>query len=99
VFEGGCYFFNLLVELSGQTQGMAERILRGYDGFSRVLTRWLEEARAAGMLRAGADPREIADFIIVALNGATALYVPRRDPTVLEQTIRQLRRHLEGLRA
>lgn len=99
VFEGGCFFFNLLVELSGQTQGMAERILHGFEGFSRVVARWLEEARKAGKLRPEAEPREISAFIVVALNGATALYVPRRDTKILEQTIRQLRQYLESWRA
>lgn len=98
VFRGGCIFFNLLVELSGQDQPMADRILRGYDGFSRVLARWLDEAKAAGILRAEADSAEIADFIVVVLNGATALFSARQDERVLEQALRQLRQHLDGWR-
>jgi AcrR family transcriptional regulator len=99
VFKGGCIFFNLLVELSGQNQSMADQILRGYDGFSRLLARWLDEAKAAGMLRPEADSAEMTDFIVVALNGATALFSARQDPHVLDQTIRQLRSYLDGWRA
>jgi AcrR family transcriptional regulator len=99
VFEGGCIFFNLLVELSGQNQPMAERILRGYDGFSRLLAQWLDEAKASGTLRPEADSREIADFIVVVLNGATALFTARQDPRVLDQAICQLRNYLDGWRA
>lgn len=99
VFEGGCFFFNLLVELTGQEPAMAARILRGFDGFSARLAGWLAEAQGKGLLRPDANPREIADFLVMALNGATALFSARQDPKVLDQAIRQLRCHLEGWRA
>lgn len=97
-FEGGCFFFNLLVELSGQEPAMAGRILRGFDGFSARLASWLEEAREKNLLRPAAEPQEIADFLVMALNGATALYSARQDPQVLDQAIRQLRCYLDGWR-
>jgi len=97
-FEGGCFFFNLLVELSGQSPDMAAQILRGFDAFSALLAGWLREAQELGLLRAEADPREIADFLVMALNGATALYSARQDPEVLQQAIRQLVRHLDAWR-
>lgn len=98
VFEGGCFFFNLLVELSGQSPPMAARILRGFDGFSARLAGWLAEAQEKGLLRPEANPREIADFLVMVLNGATALFSARQDPKVLEQAIHQLHCHLEGWR-
>src|SRR5512141_2803457 len=33
VFEGGCLFLNLLVELSGQSPALAAQILHGFEGF------------------------------------------------------------------
>ncbi|MBI5015048.1 MAG: TetR/AcrR family transcriptional regulator [Deltaproteobacteria bacterium] len=99
VFEGGCFFFNLLVELSGQSPPMAARILRGFDGFAARLAGWLREAQTKKILRSEANPEEIAEFLVIALNGATALFSARQDPKVLEQTIRQLCCHLEGWRA
>jgi AcrR family transcriptional regulator len=98
VFQGGCVFFNLLVELSGQSQPMADQILTGYDRFADLLAGWLEEAKASGGLRDDADPREIASFLVMALNGAAALYAARRDDKILEETIRQLRHYLDGWR-
>jgi len=97
-FEGGCFFFNLLVELSGQSPDMAAQILHGFDSFSALLAGWLQEAQGLELLHADANPREIADFLVMALNGATALYSARQDPEVLQQAIRQLVRHLEAWR-
>ena len=98
VFEGGCFFFNLLVELSGQSPDMAARILRGFDGFAERLAGWLAEAREKKLLRPEADPREIADFLVIVLNGATALFSARQDTKVLDQAVHQLRCYLDGWR-
>lgn len=99
VFQGGCFFFNLLVELSGQKPDMAGRILRGYDAFSRRLSGWIADAQAKKLIRDDANPQEIADFLVIALNGATALFSARQDDAVLERAVRQLHRYLDGWRA
>ena len=91
VFEGGCFFLNMLVELSGQSASMTKQILRGFVRLSGLLRSWLEEADRRGMLQADLDFKEIANFIIISLNGAAALYISSRDRLILEQTVRQLR--------
>ncbi len=98
VFQGGCFFFNLLVELSGQSPSMAAQILRGYDAFAEHLARWIAEGQAKKLLRTDANPREIADFLVIALNGATALFSARQDVEVLERATRQLRHYLDTWR-
>ena len=98
VFEGGCFFLNMLVELSGQSASMSKQILRGFVRLSGLLRSWLEEADQRGILRAGLDFKEIANFIIISLNGAAALYMSSRDRTILEQTIRQLRFYINQLK-
>ena len=45
VFDGGCFFLNMLVELSGQSASMSKHILRGFVRLSRLLRLWLEEAQ------------------------------------------------------
>jgi hypothetical protein len=35
VFDGGCFFLNMLVELSGQSASMSKHILRGFVRLSR----------------------------------------------------------------
>lgn len=99
VFAGGCFFFNSLVELSGQSAALSGRILRGFEDFSRLLASWLAEAERKGMIRSGLDVKEIADFLVTSINGAAALYAAGRDPRILRQTVRQLQLYLDHLRA
>lgn len=99
VFAGGCFFFNMLVELSGQSESMSRRVRNGFGEFAHLLTAWLEEADRRGMLRPGVDCREVADFIVIAMNGATGLYSASREKRVLEDTVRQLAVYLGHLRA
>jgi TetR/AcrR family transcriptional repressor of nem operon len=98
VFEGGCFFLNMLVELSGQSESMSRQILRGFVRLSGLLRSWLQEAAVKGMLKETLDFKEIANFIIISLNGAAALYISSRDRSVLELTIRQLRFYIQQLR-
>lgn len=97
VFAGGCFFFNMLVELSGQRDEMIRRILEGFKRFTLLLGSWLEEAVESGRLPPHVDPAEMADFVVTVLNGAAARYAAQRDPVILEQTLRQLKLHLAPL--
>jgi TetR/AcrR family transcriptional regulator, transcriptional repressor for nem operon len=98
VFEGGCFFLNSLVELSGQSSTMTRHILRGFVQFSRLLQTWLKEADHQNMLKVGLNFREIADFLVISMNGASALYTASRDPLIWRQTITQLRSYIDQLR-
>jgi len=98
VFEGGCFFLNMLVELTGQSASMSRQILRGFVRLSSLLRSWLQEAAQEGMLKQGLDLKETANFIIISLNGAAALYISSRDRSILEQTIRQLQFFIRQLR-
>jgi len=98
VFVGGCFFLNMLVELSGQSSRMSRHILKGFVQLSRLLERWLEEAEETGAVRTGLDHREIANFIAISLNGAAALYISSRDPRILDTTVNQLLHYIGKLR-
>ncbi len=98
VFDGGCFFFNSLVELSGQSGAMSRQILRGFVRFSRLFCSWLDEAEQKGILREGLDSQEIADFIVISLNGAGALYSASRDANIWKRTISQLHFYINQLR-
>jgi hypothetical protein len=50
------------------------------------------------MLQAGLDFKEVANFIIISLNGAAALYISSRDRSILDQTIRQLQFYISQLK-
>ena len=98
VFDGGCFFLNMLVELSGQSAAMSKRILSGFVRLSKLMQTWLEEAGKNGMLKAGLDYKEIANFIVISLNGAAALYISSRDALILEQTVNQLQFYIQQLK-
>ena len=98
VFEGGCFFLNMLVELSGQSASMSKTILRGFVRFSRLMRKWLEEADNNGLLKPGLNYRDIANFIVITVNGAAALYTSSRDRDILKQTTGQLHFYLNQLK-
>ncbi len=98
VFEGGCFFFNMLVELSGQSSSMASSILKGFVKFSGLIRDWLKEAEQKRILKDGLDLDEIAHFIVISLNGAAPLYAATRDSRVWKQTVSQLRYYIDQLR-
>ena len=98
VFAGGCFFVNMLVELSGQSDSMSRHILRGFVGFSRLFQSWLREGEKAVLLKPGLDLREISNFIVITLNGAATLFMSTRDTAILHQTNDQLRFFVRQLR-
>jgi len=98
VFEGGCFFLNMLVELTGQSNTMGNCILKGIIGFSEVITIWLKEAHEKNMLKPGLNFNEIAKFIVVSINGCAALYPSTRDPEIWKLTLRQIKYYINGLK-
>ena len=73
VFDGGCFFFNMMVELSGQSSTMAGYVLKGFVKFSKLIHAWLKEAQQKGMLKDDLNLKEAADFIVIAFNGVAPL--------------------------
>ncbi len=98
VFEGGCFLLNSLVDLAGQSPTMSDHVLEGFQGFSEVVRQWLEEAAQQGMLKDGLNLGEIANFMVISLNGAAPLYAASQDPAVWQQTLAQLGFYLKSLR-
>ncbi len=97
VFEGGCFLFNSLVELAGQSSAMSDHVLKGFRDFAALLRQWLEEAQQQGRLRDGLNPDEIADFLVISLNGAAPLYAASRDPAIWQHTLAQLHLYIKCL--
>lgn len=98
VFEGGCFLLNSLVDLTGQSPAMSRHVLQGFEAFSALLQRWLEEAEQQGRLKDNLNLGEIADFIVIALNGAIPLYTASKNPAVWQRTMAQLDFYLTTLK-
>lgn len=98
VFHGGAFFVPLLMELSGQEPNMSGHILKGFESYKNLFISWIKEADEKGMLRPGLNHNEIGEFILIALNGATTLYVATQDPNIWKKAISQLKFYVEQLR-
>jgi TetR/AcrR family transcriptional repressor of nem operon len=98
VFEGGCFLLNALVDLAGQSPTMSSHVLAGFRAFTDLLRQWLEEAEQKGLLRDELDPKGIANFLVISLNGAAPLYAASKDPAVWQQTMTQLYFYMKTLR-
>ena len=98
IFEGGCFFHSMLVELSGQSAAMSNRLTQGFNQLAGLLRTWLEQAEQLELLKENLNFNEIANYIIISLNGAAALYAPSRDPAILDQTVSQLHFYIQQLK-
>ena len=98
IFEGGCFFHSMLVELSGQSAAMSNRLTQGFNQLAGLLRTWLEQAEQLELLKENLNFNEIANYIIISLNGAAALYAPSRDPAILDQTVSQFHFYIQQLK-
>lgn len=98
IFEGGCFLLNSLVDLAGQSPAMSNHVLQGFMSFCALIRKWLAEAEQQGLLRAGLNHQEIANFLVISLNGAAPLYAATKDPAMWRQTRGQLHYYLQTLR-
>ena len=91
VFEGGCFFHSMLVELSGQSAALSSHLMRGFDQLAGLLRAWLIQADQQGRLKENLDLDAISRHIVIVLNGTAALHACNRDPAILDQALRELR--------
>jgi len=98
IFQGGCFLFNALVELAGQSSDMSNHVLKGFNAFAGLLRQWLQEAEEKSMLKAGLNLDGIATFLVISMNGAAPLYAASRDPAIWRQTLAQLQLYMQCLR-
>jgi AcrR family transcriptional regulator len=98
IFEGGCFFLNMLIEFTGHSETITQHILNGFETYSELIESWLDESRAKGLLKNGINSKEIGNFIVTSLYGATALYAASRDPETWKQTMNQLSYYVDSLK-
>ena len=98
VFEGGCFFHSMLVELSGQSTAMSNHLMQGFKQLIELLCAWLKEADQQGQLKENLNFSEIASYMVICLNGAAALYASSRNPAILDQTLSQIRFYIQQLK-
>ncbi len=69
----GCMVVNAAVELGSRDAQVAKRVESSWDTLETALTSALTRARAQGEVPAGKDPRALARFLLVVLQGMRVL--------------------------
>ncbi len=95
-FRGGCFLFNMLIELSGQEPELVSVILVGFRKFEAKLAAILREAIDDGDLPKGLPAEKAAAQIMVILNGTAAIYSAERDKALLSNSLEQLYNYLQS---
>ena len=85
----GCMVVNTAVELVGRDPQAARRVEASWDTLETALTSALTRARAQGELAADRDPRALARFLLVLLQGMRVLGRAHPDPGRLRDAAEQ----------
>jgi TetR/AcrR family transcriptional regulator, transcriptional repressor for nem operon len=85
----GCMVVNSAVELFGRDSETARRVEASWDVLETALTSALTRARAQGELPADKDPRALARFLLVLLQGMRVLGRAHPDPGRLRDATEQ----------
>jgi TetR/AcrR family transcriptional regulator, transcriptional repressor for nem operon len=89
-FPGGCVFVTLAVELHDQQPHLAREVTEGFNRFKAMVTRLLDQEKAAGNLRHGVDPGMAAEIIFSGILGACVSYTADKSRENLDHTINGL---------
>ena len=89
-FRGGCFFFNMLIELAGQEPELVHTLLDGFKKFELKLAGLIRQAIDEGDLPKGVPIEKAATHVMVMINGAAAVYAAQRDKQLLTDTLDQL---------
>jgi TetR/AcrR family transcriptional repressor of nem operon len=72
-FLGGCPLLNTAVDADDGNPALRDRARRAYRSWASALTHILTEGQVQGDVRAEIRPHSIANYLIAALEGATAV--------------------------
>jgi AcrR family transcriptional regulator len=96
---GGCPLGSLAGELAERDELARQEISAGFDRWEAPLRRGLEAMRAAGKLRRGANPAQLANATLAAIEGGLVLTQARRDPRQLRVALDAAYAHLRSFAA
>jgi TetR/AcrR family transcriptional regulator, transcriptional repressor for nem operon len=91
---GGCPLGNLALEMSDIHDGFRQRIGGIIDSYRGYIADALSRAQAKGQLAQNLHPQGAAEFIFAGIEGAILVAKVRKDVTVLEGCLAELRNYL-----
>lgn len=80
VFPGGCFFYGVLAEFDAREGAVHDALVRAQRDWNGQVEGCVEEAKAAGELRADTDAGQLAFELIALMESANALSVLHREP-------------------
>ncbi len=96
---GGCPLGNLALELSDIHDGFRQRIGGIIESYRNLIANALAKAQAKGQLARNVHSERLAEFIFAGIEGGILLAKVRRDLTVLEGCLDELKQHLRMYQA
>ncbi len=94
-FVGGCIFGNTALETSDENRELSSFIRDTFDGWRRLFSGLLEEARRDGLLNPRHDPDSLALHILTSLEGSIMMCRLTKKEEALKNCIRAIRQMLE----
>lgn len=91
---GGCPVGNLALEMSDIDDGFRQRIAEILNNWRNQVAEAIRRAQESGQLARKMQGEKLADFIIAGIEGAILLTKVRKDLTVLERCLDELKRHV-----
>jgi TetR/AcrR family transcriptional repressor of nem operon len=98
---GGCIFVRVSLEssdLAEQWPEIAREISVGFDRFKVMIRRYLDNAKNAGEIEAGADTAEVADMVFSSMMGASVMYSMDKSSENLNGNITSIIRFVDSKR-
>lgn len=92
---GGCPLGNLASELSDLHEGFRARLAGVFTAWRERLTLALREAQRRSEVVDACRPEVVARFMVASLEGAILLSKVKKDITVMEQCVEELKRYLQ----
>lgn len=96
--RGGCPFGNLAIELADVHEGFRSRLSAAFRSLSDAYAALLDQARGRGELRADADARSLADFLVASIEGGILLAKVHKSTAPLVATLSAAKAHLAAHR-
>ncbi len=94
---GGCVFVTLLVELDDQRPDFAQEIGEGFSRAQAMMTRFLDDAKAAGELNPDVNTDAVSQVLFTGMLGTSVLYGKDKSAEVLNKSIGALLEYLDSL--
>jgi TetR/AcrR family transcriptional regulator, transcriptional repressor for nem operon len=98
-FELGCPLGNLIQEMSNVDPQFRRRLRRCIEIWIRGVEEHVERGRASGHVRPSVEPRAVAEYVVLTLEGVFAVAKGLRDKSVVPAFVSTMRAYFASLAA